>query len=214
MNAIKGFARALRRRREQHFDLTFGVETAETDLADNSAVAARWPSPISLFKRIIRRSGVSVRDFCFVDLGCGKGRALLLAAELGFQKVVGVEKDVELFEIARANIKEWKKPRRGNNVVIDILNEDAETFIFPDGNIFVYLYDPFDRATFEAIATTMSKLAFERNRSVVVAYNSARFADILGDKMVFTRRDMWPRLFWRKSTVSFFYNSTPLGTGS
>jgi SAM-dependent methyltransferase len=39
----------------------------------------------------------------FVDLGCGKGRVLMIASEFGFRRVVGVEFCAELCRQARAN---------------------------------------------------------------------------------------------------------------
>ena len=41
----------------------------------------------------------------FVDLGCGKGRAMVLAAEAGFTRVRGVELSPHLAEVARANLQ-------------------------------------------------------------------------------------------------------------
>src|SRR5215469_947269 len=31
------------------------------------------------------------RDFVFVDLGCGKGKTLLIAADMGFVRIIGVD---------------------------------------------------------------------------------------------------------------------------
>jgi Histone methylation protein DOT1 len=39
----------------------------------------------------------------FVDIGCGKGRAVCCAARLGVRKVIGVEYSPELCRIAEAN---------------------------------------------------------------------------------------------------------------
>jgi SAM-dependent methyltransferase len=43
-------------------------------------------------------------EFTFVDIGCGKGRALFIAAEFPFRRIVGAELAVELAQIARANV--------------------------------------------------------------------------------------------------------------
>jgi hypothetical protein len=42
-------------------------------------------------------------QFAFVDLGCGKCRTLILAAEHGFRPVIGVELDLPLTGIARSS---------------------------------------------------------------------------------------------------------------
>ena len=43
----------------------------------------------------------------FIDFGSGKGRALLLASELPFKKIVGIEFSPPLHEIARANWRNY-----------------------------------------------------------------------------------------------------------
>ena len=42
-------------------------------------------------------------NFTFVDLGCGKGRALIAASEHGFARIIGVEFAKSLVDIARKN---------------------------------------------------------------------------------------------------------------
>ena len=39
-----------------------------------------------------------------MDLGCGKGRVLMLAVEYGFARVTGVDYSASLCEIARRNL--------------------------------------------------------------------------------------------------------------
>ena len=45
-----------------------------------------------------------IEAYGFVDVGAGKGRALLLAAELPFRKIIGVELNEELTRIAQKNV--------------------------------------------------------------------------------------------------------------
>ena len=83
------------------FDLRYGTETMRwvwvEDLGANSehdvnAVGYRATKARSLQKLISKLD--LPRDRAFVDLGSGKGRVLLLAAQLGFQKVVGVDTEL------------------------------------------------------------------------------------------------------------------------
>src|SRR5215472_14564615 len=45
--------------------------------------------------------------YAFLDLGCGKGRALLLASEFNFREVIGVELNPELAATALRNVDLW-----------------------------------------------------------------------------------------------------------
>ncbi len=76
-----------------------------------------------------------VDTYTFVDLGCGKGRALLVAAQRPFRRLVGVEISPELARIAQANTA--REPR------IAVEQGDASTFVFPDEPLVIFLYHPF-----------------------------------------------------------------------
>src|SRR5579863_10298253 len=63
----------------------------------------------SVFTALIRRwartlSHETIEEFAFIDLGAGMGRAVLLASEMPFREVIGVELNPTLARIARRNL--------------------------------------------------------------------------------------------------------------
>lgn len=90
------------------------------------------------------------RTATFVDLGCGKGRPLIVAAAMGFKSVVGVEFVKELVETARENLR-----KAGANATV--LCADAAYYDFPPGTLVVYLYDPFDAAVMSSVAQNLRR---------------------------------------------------------
>lgn len=81
----------------------------------------------------------------FIDLGCGKGRALAVAGELPFNRMIGIELSNDLANIAQRNVailKERHTPIAASD--IDILVGDASA---PDlkgcGSTVIYLYNSF-----------------------------------------------------------------------
>lgn len=85
----------------------------------------------------IRFLGETLRDFVFVDLGCGKGRTLLVTPRLGFARVMGVEFADELVAIAQANVT--RLAIRNATVIFG----DVTEYAFPQADLVVYLYNPF-----------------------------------------------------------------------
>jgi SAM-dependent methyltransferase len=71
----------------------------------------------------------------FIDLGCGKGRALLVAAHFPFAHLLGVELSSGLCDSARANTS--PNPR------IAILHADAASILYPEAPLLLFLYHPF-----------------------------------------------------------------------
>ena len=80
------------------FDLRHGTDTFRRvplrKLCINSEPRSRAApydaSPVWPLRHLLRKFGVSGSDV-FVDFGCGKGRALLVAAGFPFRRVVGIE---------------------------------------------------------------------------------------------------------------------------
>jgi len=60
-----------------------------------------------LFRQIMQALPVDFSQFTFVDLGCGKGRVLLMASDYPFQGIIGVEFMPELVSAAQKNIASY-----------------------------------------------------------------------------------------------------------
>lgn len=92
----------------------------------------------------------SIEHYSFVDLGCGKGRAVLMASEFRFREVVGVELHTSLAKIAEANVRSWKSATRAI-CPVRIVCQDATEFVFPSGHCLLYLFHPFRSPVLERL---------------------------------------------------------------
>lgn len=90
------------------------------------------------------------RTASFVDLGCGKGRPLIVAATMGFKTIIGVEFVRELAEIARNNLR-----KTGTNATV--VCADAVSYKYPPGPLIIYLYDPFGAAVMASVARNLKR---------------------------------------------------------
>jgi SAM-dependent methyltransferase len=116
-------------------------------------------------------AGIDLRTFTFVDLGSGKGRALLLAAMYPFARIIGVEVQPELHAIARRNIECFAAPgqlcRR-----IESLCADAREYDFPLEDLVLYLFNPFPDYVLREVLTNLAASARRAPRSIFVLYNA------------------------------------------
>jgi predicted RNA methylase len=129
----------IRRRIRAHeqFDLKYGLDTQTSILIrhlETSAPGAEYANPyegaaIPLVHRIIRQLRTDLRPFTFIDLGSGKGRVLLVAAQYSFKSVIGVEFSKTLHDIARSNIYKFVEQGLTKTRPISI-NMDAGEFDF------------------------------------------------------------------------------------
>jgi SAM-dependent methyltransferase len=124
------------------------------------------------FAEIMRHfATLDLSTFTFVDLGSGKGRALLLAAQYSFARIVGVEVQPELEAIARRNIATIA----GRNLRcarLESLCADARDFEFPSGNIVLYLFNPFPNYVLREVLAKLVASAEQNPRWIYVLYNA------------------------------------------
>jgi SAM-dependent methyltransferase len=78
------------------------VENIHPDPSLQSLIVAYVGSQPSIVRRGLSALG-DIRDYVFVDLGCGKGRVTTVASEFPFRAVIGVELSAALAATARAN---------------------------------------------------------------------------------------------------------------
>ncbi len=112
----------------------------------------------------------SPADFTFIDLGCGKGRTLLIAAKLGFRHVIGVEFAHELVRTARMNLATV-----GNTRAV-VEDTDVVDFVFPNSDIVVYLYNPFSQ---EIMRKVIERLRECRANRLFLIYKNPKFPEII-----------------------------------
>lgn len=118
---------------------------------------------------MLDRAGVEPATTTFVDLGCGKGRVVLVAAQQPFRRVVGIEISSELAAIARDNTERYRPPP-DLLAPIEIVNGDATAIDLPDGDILVHLYHPFEIPVTEAVMRRLATSAGSSSRRVTIAY--------------------------------------------
>ena len=163
--------------RDRSFDQQYGTDTAGTvppeqlgiaDAAVRKHAILYLPSPPRVTRWMLDNIGIAHSGFSFVDLGCGKGRVVLVASEYPFQRVIGVEISPELTEIARENIARYKPAARCLNV--EVRNADATTVDFPETNLIVHLYHPFELPVTRAVLSRLQASVDAKPRKVAVAY--------------------------------------------
>lgn len=111
-----------------------------------------------------------VRDAAFVDVGAGMGRAILIASEYPFKQIVGIELSAALFEIARENVARAHDLRTQCRDV-RLVRGDARKRRYPNGNLVVFLFNPFDEI---ALRTTLKRIVASRTArdAIYVLYHT------------------------------------------
>lgn len=129
---------------------------------------------------------VDFTRFTFVDLGCGKGKPLMVAASYPFRRLVGVDISPACVRVARRNIARYR-PGRIDPSRVELLVQDAEDFEFPGGPLLVYLYNPFPAAVLERVVTRLEASLHDRPRDVLIVYVNPYAAAVIARSPMFGR---------------------------
>lgn len=176
------------------WDLLHGTETLariqphklETD-SDNKVHstmygATRAQPLMSLFARL----GLS-RDAGFVDLGCGKGRVLMIAVLYGFRRVIGVEFSEPLCQVAGRNLKAFSRCRK-RKFPVTIVHSDVVHYAIQSDDAVFFLYDPFGAKVLSQVLENLLQSVRSHPREIFVIYNSPRHHDLMESCGLFSDR--------------------------
>jgi SAM-dependent methyltransferase len=105
-----------------------------------------------------------------VDLGCGKGGALITLAQHPFGRVTGIDLSPDLLRVADQNITKMGLDH------VDLHCVDAVEFDLDDYD-YVYLYNPFPCNVVRAVMGNLVDSIRRRPRRVTIIYNTPRCHD-------------------------------------
>lgn len=173
---------------ERRFDRRYGTETrsrrgrvvGDAPAGSREAGKAYEATTPGALRLLVRSVTDRPGDWTFVDVGSGKGKALMLAAGLGFQEVIGVEHSPSMARQAEANVRAYRQ-HRGSAPRIRTIAADATTFGFPDSPLFIYLFNPFGESTLRAFAANLQRSLAEHPRPVALVYLNPVHHDVLDE---------------------------------
>ena len=124
-------------------------------------------------KKIITKNKEVLKNQ-FIDIGCGKGKSLIIANKLGFKSGTGFELNKDLADIAKNNLLIKKI-----NKSFDILNCNAvNKDIIPCFSV-CYFYNPFDRDLSKKFFQLLKKDKYKNEKYLV--YVNPIYSDLLKD---------------------------------
>jgi SAM-dependent methyltransferase len=170
------------------FDRRHGTDTAdeiglvETGVSGEQARAGNGvyrPLWEGAFHDALRTVGVAFDDYSFVDLGCGKGKLLMLASAYPFARIVGVEYSPGLLAIAQRNLTVFRTAEQKCHQLEAVLG-DARHWRLPPGPVLVLIFNSFDPATTREVMRGIDAEA-KRDEPLFVLYVNVRRVAEAGD---------------------------------
>lgn len=177
------------------FDVTHGTETSgllsgkviahgtTTPAADLTAYYGIAPSILrallDLWLRELHPLAPIERNV-FLDVGAGKGRAMLLASQYPFLRVEGIELNPKLSDIARRNIAVWETTQQSTMLSPLVLHEDDATLMpLPQEPLLAHLFHPFEDRLLRRFLRHVEKDLTARPRPFDLVYVNAEHDSLL-----------------------------------
>lgn len=166
------------------FDVEFGVDTSGfvgAGQLDGQGPNQRYSNPyygmppsrlreaLGRWQQRVEGEGREVREFAFVDIGCGKGRAMMIASEMPFREVAGLELSGGLVETARKNLKRWQEQGRAVSSM-RVVEGDATVAELPAGPWLMFVYNSFQARVMRRMMERLERVAAESARQMYLLY--------------------------------------------
>ncbi len=181
--------------RKHPFDRAYGTDTSGFLCGDEILTghpAEEHGSPYAGVQPSILRTALAtlpgLENTTFIDLGCGKGRPMLIASEFPFRDIIGVELSPVLVAAARRNAVTIGK-RYPNRTPIRVELGDATIYPMPRGDVVLFIYNSFDRELMSKVAQNVADgLAVDSMRSIFVVFCNPVSGECFDALPMLTRR--------------------------
>jgi len=134
---------------------------------DISHATLYMPVSYLLLEEIFKQLPILPRTH-FIDIGCGKGRALCIAAYNGFSKVTGIDFSKPLCENTKENLKITKE--KIPTLQYQVINNDAFYFEIPDDADCIFFFNPFDEIIMSGVVKNIKASLQKAQRPVNIIY--------------------------------------------
>lgn len=203
LGTLKAAAKALTRTpstpKQHPFDQRYGTETSGLIGGGSLATGHRHDAfitgysgvPPSRFQAALERWEATlgsgrVDDYTFIDLGCGKGRALLLASRMPFREVIGIELNPQLAAIAQRNVEHWESLGEALSP-IRVETGDATEPKLPNSPVLLFLYNAFAEPLVRRLADNIA--SSKGIHRIDLIYQNAYHTDVFARQPCFL--ELW-----------------------
>jgi acyl carrier protein len=171
--------------RTHPFDQIYGVDTSgffPTELLQTKDVTSDLINFYVGSQPSITRGSLStlpdIKVYTFVDLGCGKGRVVIIGSEFPFQDIVGIELSPKLARIAQSNVIKIHRQFPGRPS-IRIIAGNALDNLLTNGKIVFYLYHPFGRELMSQLVHKIESALLSTLEHVFIVYHNPVWGSLL-----------------------------------
>jgi len=164
---LRGFINTLRLiKYEPKAEKFYNINTSGIKTSKSSQNFHYQGANYLILEKIINTVKEILPNAIFFDIGCGKGRACIVAAKLGFTKVIGIDLDSELIDLAKQNAKQA-------NVEVEFILANAIEYNYQNVNTVYFLFNPFNETVLNKVLKKINKVT---TKKIIVVYMNPKYS--------------------------------------
>jgi hypothetical protein len=144
------------------------------------------PTEPTHFTEMMFSLKINFQEFTFIDMGSGKGRVLLMAADYPFHRIVGVELFPALHSVAQQNLNAYRSESQ-QCFALETVCGDAREFIFPAEPLLLYLFNSVPEAALIEVMTNLDDSLRQCPREVYLLYHNPLLEPVLANYPAFKK---------------------------
>jgi predicted RNA methylase len=170
------------------FDIFHNVETRKrienSNIKDAHDYMPSYQKSVSQPLNFLKKRNFKFEELSFIDIGCGKGKTLLIAAKYGFSEIYGYEINSSIFKVLDLNIT------KSNISNLRIFKKSIDIEEIQNKSV-IYFYNPFGETL---TLNFFSSIAENKNlKDIVIIYVNPIYSKFL-------ENDKWTLIY--KSNIS------------
>ena len=161
--------------RERILERVYGIDTTGIikapalgldSTSSNGYEATSYGTLRAIFRQIAPKS--LSQSEVFLDIGSGKGRAVIVAAKHPYTEVLGIELSKDLVEAANRNIERVRHRLRCPKV--SVVAADATRFRIPDNVTTLFMYNSLPRQPLQILLENVAESLRRRPRQMTLVF--------------------------------------------
>jgi SAM-dependent methyltransferase len=136
-------------RSELEYEKQFGIKTAKLQKSESDEFFHYQGASYLVLFKIFDEIKKDTTNFEFIDIGCGKGRAVFVAEYAGYNQLKGIELRKELVEEAMKNLGLYKFKRPEST--IEFICENALEYSYQDIPTVYFFFNPFNEDVMDKV---------------------------------------------------------------
>lgn len=134
---------------EKKYESLFGIKSTGLIPSKNPEYFHYQGAPYAILLKILNAESKFTKNFQFVDIGSGMGRAVFAAEYCGYSNLLGIELNPDLVKLANQNKQLYQLKRKDSH--IQFIYENALQYSYEDQNCVYFLFNPFNAVVLKAV---------------------------------------------------------------